>query len=147
MSDTFPYVEHKVRVRFAETDAQGVVYYANYLVWFEVARMEWMRAHGISWQALGELNRQLIVAHAELDYRASARYDDELRLRVFVQRVGNKSLTFGYEIYRLPDETLLTTGNTVLVCVTMAGEPMPVPDIMREPLVRDLAAREALSIS
>lgn len=144
MDESFVYVEERLRVRFAETDAQGVAYYANYLVWFEVGRMGWMRAHGIRWEDLEAIGRQLIVAHAEVDYHASARYDDELSVRTVVERVGNKSMTLGYEIYRLPDETLLARGNTVLVAITLAGESVPLPELMRAPLLRDLAARQGV---
>jgi acyl-CoA thioester hydrolase len=132
--DAQPYVDHVVRVRFAETDLQGIVYYTNYLVWFEVGRMEWMRAHGISWKDLETIGQNLIIARAEIDYHASATYDDEVRVRIYVERVGNKSVTFGYQLHRLPDEVLLVTGKKVMVTITLDGETVPLPDMLRAPL-------------
>ena len=126
-----PPVESRLRVRFSETDAQGIVYYANYLVWFEVGRMDWMRAHGITWQSLIALDRELVVAHVEADYFDSARYDDEIVVRTFVSRVGNKSMTVNYEVYRLPEEVRLVAGHTVLVCVDSHGATHPLPPDIR----------------
>jgi acyl-CoA thioester hydrolase len=128
------YVDHVVRVRFAETDLQGIVYYTNYLVWFEVGRMEWMRAHGISWKDLEAIGQNLIIARAEIDYHASATYDDEVRVRTYVERVGNKSVIFGYRLHRLPDELLLVTGKKVMVTITLDGVTVPLPDMLRAPL-------------
>jgi acyl-CoA thioester hydrolase len=129
-----PYVDHIVRVRFAETDLQGIVYYTNYLVWFEVGRMEWMRAHGITWKDLEAIGQNLIIARAEIDYHASATYDDEVRVRTYVERVGNKSVTFGYQLHLLPGALLLATGKKVMVTITMDGATVPLPDMLRSPL-------------
>jgi acyl-CoA thioester hydrolase len=143
--DAHPYVDHVVRVRFAETDLQGIVYYSNYLVWFEVGRMEWMRAHGISWKDLEAIGQNLIIARAEIDYHASATYDDEVRVRIYVERVGNKSVTFGYQLHRLHDEVLLVTGKKVMVTITLVGETVPLPDMLRAPLETSRKAWLALN--
>jgi acyl-CoA thioester hydrolase len=114
-------------VRFAETDAQGVVYHANFLIYCEVARSEYFRAmHGERpWRE----NRgyETVLAHAACDYRAPARFDDQLRIWTRIAKVGRSSLTYEYKIVKR-DGTLVCDARTVQVAVDKkTREPTPFP--------------------
>jgi acyl-CoA thioester hydrolase len=110
----------EVRVRYAETDQMGVVYYANYLVWFEVGRVELLRALGFSYRQLeAEHGCILPVIEATCRYRASARYDDQILIESRPALLRGSILKFAYRILRKnPDgvePTLLAEGETVHV--------------------------------
>src|SRR5438045_7264113 len=97
--------EVKVRVRYAETDQMGVVYHANYLVWFEVGRVEFLRKLGFSYREMEENDACFIaVVDARCRYRAPARYDDELIVRTHIKSARGSMVHFGYEIVRSTDE-------------------------------------------
>jgi len=123
----------KLRVRYAETDQMGVVYYANYLVWFEVGRTEFCRQHGFEYR---DMEREdglcIIVAEAHCRYKAPARYDDEILVKTRLTAVRRRVLVFGYEIYRQADNLLLAEGETTHVVVNREGRPSPLPDKYRE---------------
>src|SRR5690606_42056109 len=89
-----------LRVRYAETDQMGVVYHANYLVWCEVGRTDFIRAAGTSYAEMEREGLRLAVADAELRFIAPARYDDEIRVDTWVECVQSRAVTFGYEIFR-----------------------------------------------
>ena len=130
-------VEHtaKLRVRFAETDAMQVVYYAEYFVWFEVARTELFRVMGMPYSVISRkrgFHTPVVQAHA--DYKSSARYDDEVAVRVWVSKVGTSSLRLDYEVTKLPENELLCTGHTVHVLIGEDGKPMEIPPDIREKL-------------
>jgi acyl-CoA thioester hydrolase len=128
-------VEHTVRlrVRFAETDAMQVVYYAEYFVWFEVARTELFRSIGMPYSVVSRrrgFHTPVVQAHA--DYKSSAKYDDEVSVRVWTSRVGRSSLRLDYEVTRLPEKEILCTGHTVHVLVGEDGRPKAIPADMRK---------------
>ena len=132
-------VEHtaKLRVRFAETDAMQVVYYAEYFVWFEVARTELFRAMGIPYSVISRkrgFHTPVVQAHA--DYKSSARYDDEVAVRVWASKVGTSSVRLDYEVTKLPGKELLCTGHTVHVLIGEDGKPKEIPADIRERLSR-----------
>jgi acyl-CoA thioester hydrolase len=111
-----------VRVRYAETDQMGIVYYANYLVWFEIGRVELLRSLGLAYSQL-ELEHQCIlpVVEASCRYRSPARYDDEILIETRPALLRNSVLKFAYRILRKAPEgaepTLLAEGETVhVVC-------------------------------
>ncbi len=106
-----------IRVRYADTDGFGVVYYANYLVYFEVGRTEFLRATGLSYRQMEERGVHLVVVHAECDYRAPAHYDDLLRVETRVEKLGRTSVTFGTRIVRPDDGVLIVEGKVVVVCL------------------------------
>ena len=120
-----------VRVRYAETDCMGVVYYANYFVWFEIGRTDWLRDTGHSYRAMeaGGVQLPVIVAHCE--FRRAAKYDDELEIRTRAALLTPVRLRFDYEITR-GDETLVT-GHTIHAALDPRGRPCRLP-----PGVRDL---------
>ncbi|HXI87201.1 MAG TPA: thioesterase family protein [Parvularculaceae bacterium] len=93
-----------IRVRWAECDAQAIVFNANYFLYFDVAMTEWMRSLGFD----GDETLEFVTAHAEADYRASARYDEEIEVAVRCARLGHKSMTLAFAIFRA--STLLTEG-------------------------------------
>jgi acyl-CoA thioester hydrolase len=111
-------VKSQVRVRYAETDQMGVVYHANYLVWFEVGRVEFLRAHGLSYKQMElEEGCMIAVVEATARYRAPARYDDELVVETELTSVRGAVVRFGYRVVRVADAMLLCEGETVHVVV------------------------------
>lgn len=111
-------VESRVRVRYAETDQMGVVYHANYLVWFEVGRVEWIRHHGLDYKRMEEEEGAMIaVVEARARYKAPARYDDQLIVRTTLAGVRGSVVRFRYEIVRAADDLLLCEGETVHLVV------------------------------
>src|ERR1700754_466723 len=96
-----------LRVRYAETDQMGVVYYANYFVWFEVGRTDLLRAAGWSYREMEEEGVQLPVIEAQCAYRAPARYDDELEIRTSGASVSPVRVQFAYEIVRCADQATI----------------------------------------
>ena len=112
------YADTRVRVRYAETDQMGVVYHANYLVWFEVGRVEMMRQLGLDYRDMEREDGALIaVVEANARYKAPARYDDELIVRTRLANVRASILRFKYEVLRASDEMLLCEGETVHLVV------------------------------
>ena len=105
--------ESRLRVRYEETDTMGVVYYAKFFVWLEVGRVNLLRDVGFGHKewVRRELNFPVVQAHA--DYRASARFDDEILVKTRVASIGTKSIRFENEVYKLPEMELLATGHTV----------------------------------
>jgi acyl-CoA thioester hydrolase len=126
------FIDTVVRVRYAETDKMSIVYYANYLIYFEIGRVEYLRQRGLDYRRMEiEDDSFTVVAEAKCRYRRPARYDDPLRIRTRVTAAKRRTITFGYEI--LHDETgeLLTTGETVHVVCDGRGRPKPLPEKYR----------------
>ncbi len=121
-----------VRVYYEDTDTGGIVFYANYLKFFERARTEWLRAAGIGQQALSESHHAMfVVKSTAVDYHAPAKLDDELKLTVVVERLGRASVQFIQEAWRVGGEQpqLLTSGRIKVGCVsTETLRPCPIPD-------------------
>jgi acyl-CoA thioester hydrolase len=110
--------EVRLRVRYAETDRMGVVYHANYFVWFEVGRVELMRQLGFSYLEMEENdNCGIAVIDARCRYKAPARYDDELVLRTHVELLRESMVQFGYELRRAENDELLAEGDTTHIAV------------------------------
>ncbi len=117
-----------VRVRYAETDTMGVVYYANYLVWFEVGRTDWLRETGWTYRDMEADGFQLPVIEAQCKYQQSARYDDELEIRTRASLVSPVRIQFDYEVARPADGMTLAVGHTVHATIGPAGRPARLPD-------------------
>jgi acyl-CoA thioester hydrolase len=128
--------EHEitVRVRYADTDTMRVVYYANYLQWFESGRIELLRSRGIVYRDIEEMGIFIPVVEAKANYKSPARFDDQLLVRTRLKDMGNSSMTFENEVYRLPGMELLCKGHTVHVVVGKEGKPMPIPEALRAKL-------------
>ena len=114
VSETF------VRVNYSETDQMGVVYHARYLVWFDVARCEHLRATGVTYRELETRGCRLAVSEVTVRYRRPARYDDLLRIRCWVRDVASRRVTFGFAIERADDAALLATATVSLITLDAA---------------------------
>jgi acyl-CoA thioester hydrolase len=121
-----------VRVRYAETDRMGVVYYANYLVWFEVGRTEWLRDTGWTYREMEAEGLGLPVIEAHCEYRLGAKYDDELEIRTTGRLVSPARLAFDYEIVRREDAAVMAVGHTVHATVDRTGKPVRLPAKVKE---------------
>jgi len=121
-----------IRIYYEDTDAGGVVFYANYLKFFERARTEWLRAAGIGQQALSESDDVVfVVKSTSVDYHAPAKLDDELKLTVVVEKQRGASMEFVQEAWRVSDgkEDLLCTGRIKVCCVGIKDfRPCAIPD-------------------
>ena len=108
-----PCAETRIRVRYAETDQMGVVYYSNYLVWMEVGRVEFCKACGFSYR---DMERDdgifLAVAEAKCRYRYPARYDDEVVIKTWIENANRRIVTFGYEMTEAENSRTLADGST-----------------------------------
>jgi acyl-CoA thioester hydrolase len=110
--------ESNIRVRYAETDQMGVVYHANYLVWFEVGRTDFIRKLGLNYLTMEkEEGCHIAVVDLRVRYKAPARYDDELTVRTRLTHVRGSILSFGYVIYRAADDLILTEATTTHIVV------------------------------
>ena len=126
---TAPVHETTVRVRYAETDQMGVVYYANFFVWFEVGRVELLRALGHSYRDMEKVDDcHIVVAEASCSYKKPAVYDDLLKIRTRVLQVRRKTIRFAYEVLRDPGGELLATGETLHVICNKSGRPKTLPE-------------------
>jgi len=122
------YHDATVRVRYAETDQMGVVYHANYLVWFEVGRVELMRALGFEYKRMeAEDDCRIVVADAHCRYHHSAVYDEVLRIRTRVAESRNRVVKFSYEVLRDVDGKVLANGETTHVICGRNGRPKMLP--------------------
>lgn len=121
-----------LRVRYAETDQMGIVYYANYFVWFEVARADVMRTLGSTYRALEEEGVFLPVIDAECHYRRPARYDDEIDVRAQGRLMSPVRLVFDYEVFVKGEETPVAVGQTVHAATDRDGRPCRLPARIRE---------------
>ncbi len=126
----------ETRVTYAETDAMGIVYYANYLRWFEVGRTELMRSLGIAYNDMKEKGTFLPVSEVFCKYHASARYDDILIIETSVDFLKRASIQFAYRVLRKSDGTELVSGSTLHAFVDKEGRIVRVPATVRTKLNR-----------
>jgi acyl-CoA thioester hydrolase len=122
-----PASEARVRVRYAETDQMGVVYHSNYLIWFEVGRVELIRQLGLNYKQMEEEGCGIAVVDVHVRYKAPARYDDELMIETRLLAARGAVVRFGYRILRITDGLLLCEGETmhVVVGVDMKKRSLP----------------------
>jgi acyl-CoA thioester hydrolase len=126
---------HRLRVRFAETDMQGIVFNGNYLTYYDVAWTEYFRALGFQWKDLIALGADTVLARTEMEFRAPARFDELLDIYTRVSRLGNTSITFAFEIYGQGDERLIGAASSLYVCIDpQTLRPVRVPDRLRAAL-------------
>ena len=123
-----PVNETRLRVRYVETDQMGVVYYANYLVWMEVGRVELCKACGFNYKDMEiEDGIYLAVAEAQCRYRSPARFDDEVIVRTSIESASTRMVTFAYEMRIAESGRRLATGTTRHVFVSRAMRPTHLP--------------------
>ncbi len=117
------------RVRYSETDKMGIVYYANYLVWFEIGRTEFCRVRGLSYSNMEAMEDAfLVVAESYCRYKAPAYYDDEILIRTHLTELRRRSLRFGYEIIRAADGQVIAEGETGHVVTDSTGHVRSFPE-------------------
>jgi len=117
--------EIEIRVRYQETDGQGRVHNANYLTWFELARVEMLRAAGHSYRELEESGVFLVVAEAAMRYYLPAFFDDQLRLRTTTVRAKGARIEHHYQVFR--GDELLADGQTTVACIDKTGRVKRLP--------------------
>ncbi|HUF48855.1 MAG TPA: thioesterase family protein [Vicinamibacterales bacterium] len=127
-----PAVTTTVRVRYAETDRMGVVYYANYFVWFEVARTDLLRSLGWSYRQMEDEGVLLPVIEARCEYKRPARYDDEIAIRADGRARSPVRLEFDYVVTRAASGEVLATGLTAHAAVGTDGRPCRLPERIRK---------------
>jgi acyl-CoA thioester hydrolase len=136
-----------VRVRFADTDAQGIAHNASYLVWYEVARVEYLRAYAGGYQALRDHGIEALVLESHCRYVVPAVFDD--LLHVHTRCVGLRGARFRYEYAIVRDDgTLMADGYTAHACVDSATfKPTRVPDWLRDAITRIESSSSSTSLS
>lgn len=132
MSQTLPETSCQVRVRYAETDAMGVVYYGNYLTWFEVGRTDLLRQCGSSYREIEGSGVFLPVIEAQCRYHHPARYDDVVDIRTTASRPSRARLQFDYELSRATDNVAIASGSTLHVATNENGKPCRLPKALTE---------------
>jgi acyl-CoA thioester hydrolase len=126
------FVDAPLNVRYAETDQMGIVYYANYLVWFEVGRVAWCRAQGFNYRDMElEDGRLMMVAEASCRYKAPARFDEDVLVRTRVASATDRVIRFAYEVRNRATGILLATGETAHVVADRDLRPARLPDRYR----------------
>ena len=133
----------ELRVRYAETDKMGVVYYANYLVWCEVARTEFIRHHGASYAAWEEQGVALAVSEARVRYHRSARYDDLVRIETFLTSVQSRGVCFEYRMTLAETGERVVSAFTSLIAIAPNGRPISLPPDLRAQLSAAIEAPPA----
>jgi len=122
----------RLRVRYAETDKMGIVYYANYFVWFEVARTDLLRALGWSYREMEHAGVSLPVIEAHCDYKKPAKYDDEIDVNTQGRMISPIRMQFDYEVVRAEDGIVAASGRTVHAALDAAGRPCRLPQRVLE---------------
>jgi acyl-CoA thioester hydrolase len=121
-----------VRVRYAETDKMGVVYYANYFVWFEVGRADLLRSLGWTYRDMEREGIALPVIEAHCAYHRPSRYDDEMEVRTEGHMVSAVRMEFSYSVVRREDQQVSASGRTVHAAIDPSGRPCRLPDRIRQ---------------
>jgi acyl-CoA thioester hydrolase len=125
-----PVSQTRIRVRYAETDQMGVVYYANFFIWFEIGRVELLRQLGFQYKEMEiDDDCHIPVVEANCRYKSPARYDDELLLETTVLALRRTVIKFGYRLFRLENQalTLLAEGETTHVTVNRSMRKVRLP--------------------
>jgi acyl-CoA thioester hydrolase len=117
----------ELRVRYAESDQMGVVYHANYLVWCEIGRTDFIRHFGVSYAELERRGVTLAVSEASIRYQGAARYDDPIRVETRLVDVRSRAVVFAYEITHAGTGERLATARTSLVSLDPEGRPHALP--------------------
>jgi acyl-CoA thioester hydrolase len=121
----------RTRVGFSDTDAQGIVYYGRYNPYFDLARVEYLRALGFLHREAGG---EFVMRANDVEYHAPARFDDELEIHIRVAKIGRTSMTYEFAALKVPDGTLLVTAHQTLVFIDLeTRRPTPIPNAYRAP--------------
>lgn len=120
--------ELEIRVRYAETDRMGLLHHANYLVYFEMGRTEFLRKRGLSYRELEDAGHLLVIVEINCKYKRPVFYDDLLTLTTVIEKVSHVKIVHRYELKR--DSLLLAEGHSVLACVDRDGRPQGLPEVL-----------------
>ena len=123
-------VDVPVRVRYADTDRMGIVYYGTYPQYFEIGRSEFMREKGFTYRQFEEMGYHLVVTGIDIKYHNAATYDDLLSVRTSISDVKSRGLTFHYEIFK--DGAIIVEGHTKHICVDGGRKPVRIPSDVLE---------------
>ena len=124
-------VETTFPVRYAETDQMQIVHHANYIVWMEEGRSEFMRASGADYAEVERGGHLFAVTGVQVRYLASAHYGERVTVRTWIEELRSRTLTFGYEIVNASNGTLLVTGQSEHVCIDRQGRVTRIPEAIR----------------
>lgn len=139
--------ETTLRVRYAETDQMGVVYHSNFVIWFEVGRVELLRSLGFSYKEMEQHDdTRIVVVDLKCSYKKPARYDDVIRIRTRILETRSRILRFGYEIFNHDTGHLLAAGETTHVTCDSLGRPKSLPEKYRSLLPTE-SAKQAVQSS
>ena len=128
---------HPLRVRYIETDAQGHVFFGNYLNYFDIGLLEYTRALGYTYPDMVASGVDMFYVEASCQYKGRAYFDDLLHVHTRIGHIGNTSFAFEFAIYRQPADDLIATGRITAVAVDIQTEkPIRVPDELREAVAR-----------
>ncbi len=130
------------RVRYAETDQMKVAHHTSYLVWCEMGRTALMRQLGVSYAELERQGVFLAVSEARISFRASARYDDPIRVRTWLARMRSRGVTFAYVVEPADGSGVLAEAETDHICIDAEGTPRKLPSDVEELLRRALASEQ-----
>lgn len=134
--------ETTLRVRYAETDRMGVVYHSNFVIWFEVGRVELLRQLGFEYSSMEkEDNCHIPVVDLRVRFKAPALYDDEIVIRTRLANARQSLLHFTYEVLRAADQTLLATGETMHIIVDEKFQRRALPEKYRQVFSAQRASR------
>ena len=123
---------HDIRVRFADTDLQAIVFNANYLTYYDVAWTEYFRTVGFEWKDLISLGVDTVLARISMEFKSPAKFDEILEVHTRVSKIGTTSLTFEFEIYPQAEDRLINSAISLYVCVDPKTlKSTPVPDLLR----------------
>jgi acyl-CoA thioester hydrolase len=128
---------HDIRVRFADTDLQSIVFNANYLTYYDVAWTEYFRVIGYEWKDLLALGVDTVLARTTMEFKSPARFDEILQVHTRISKIGTTSLTFEFEIYPQGEDRLINSAISLYVCVDPKKlTSIPIPDELRQKIVQ-----------
>jgi acyl-CoA thioester hydrolase len=123
---------HDIRVRFADTDLQAIVFNGNYMTYYDVAWTEYFRALGFSYEGLLETGADTVLARTTIEFKSPARFDEVLQIFTRVTSIKTSSMVFDFEIYPEGEDRLVNTASSVYVCIDPKTlRPVPVPQLLR----------------
>jgi acyl-CoA thioester hydrolase len=116
-----------IKVRFAETDAMGIVHHSNYIIWFEAGRIAWMDAVGMPYSEVADGGNHFSVIGVQVEYRSPSRFGDTVRIFTHVTELRSRKVSFAYEVRNIADNLLLVSGYSQHICVDLEGRMAKIP--------------------
>ena len=123
-----------ITVRFAETDAMGIVHHSNYVIWFEAGRIAWMDAVGMPYSEVAAGGNHFSVVGVQVEYRSPSRFGDTVRVFTRVTELRSRKVSFAYEVRNIANDQLLVSGGSQHICVDLDGRMAKIPQSVLERL-------------